>query len=148
MNNPRHYEGDGEVTCARAMRSMTSAWGSGVPCEVAYWAVNAFKYLWRFPLKGNRLEDLRKAADCAKRAYDALDAELCPAIPAMECADGPSGDGCVWVVDGRTADKIAAGADEFPLAVFDDFDAAVDYLDDLVAEGGDGIVAEVPAWRG
>ncbi len=68
--NPSHYEGDGIVSCSRAMRSMLSAW-ERVPCECAYWATTGFKYLWRFPLKGHPREDLMKALDCIQRALDA-----------------------------------------------------------------------------
>ena len=73
--NPKHYRGDGVVSCSRAMRSMLAGWevldGEPVPLACAYWAVTAFKYLWRFPLKGNPREDLMKAVDCASRALDA-----------------------------------------------------------------------------
>ena len=68
--NPGHYRGDGTVSCSRAMRSMLAPW-EDVPLACAYWAVTAFKYLWRFPLKGNPREDLMKAVDCAQRALDA-----------------------------------------------------------------------------
>jgi len=68
--NPRHYEGDGIVSCSRAMRSMLAPW-ENVPLTCAYWAATAFKYLWRFPLKGNPKEDLMKAVDCANRALEA-----------------------------------------------------------------------------
>lgn len=75
--NPPHYMGDGVVSCSRAMRSMCDGWetgaGADVPCECAYWAVTAFKYLWRFPLKGHPREDLMKAIDCANRAFDEWD---------------------------------------------------------------------------
>lgn len=75
-DNPEHYQGDGVVSCSRAMRSMLEGWkmtcdGEGVPFECVYWAVTAFKYLWRFPLKGRSREDLMKAVDCANRALDA-----------------------------------------------------------------------------
>ncbi len=73
--NPEHYEGDGVVSCSRAMRSMCDGWEYSaeepVPLSCAYWAVTAFKYLWRFPLKGHPREDLMKAIDCANRALDA-----------------------------------------------------------------------------
>ncbi len=73
--NPEHYEGDGVVSCSRAMRSMCDGWEYSaeepVPLSCAYWAVTAFKYLWRFPLKGHPREDLMKAIDCAQRALDA-----------------------------------------------------------------------------
>ena len=73
--NPEHYRGDGIVSCSRAMRSMLTGWevldGEPVPLACAYWTVTAFKYLWRFPLKGNPREDLMKAVDCANRALEA-----------------------------------------------------------------------------
>ena len=68
--NPEHYRGDGIVSCSRAMRSMLTGW-ENVPLSCAYWAVTAFKYIWRFPLKGKPREDLMKAMDCAQRALDA-----------------------------------------------------------------------------
>ena len=68
--NPGHYRGDGIVSCSRAMRSMLAPW-ENVPLACAYWAATAFKYLWRFPLKGNPQEDLMKAVDCANRALEA-----------------------------------------------------------------------------
>ena len=73
--NPGHYRGDGIVSCSRAMRSMCDGWEdfdeTPVPLACAYWAATAFKYLWRFPLKGNPKEDLMKAVDCANRALEA-----------------------------------------------------------------------------
>lgn len=62
--NPGHYEGDGEVSCARALRSMT--WLSTLPPMQLWWWGCAFKYLWRWPWK-NGAEDLRKAHDCIGR---------------------------------------------------------------------------------
>ncbi len=72
--NPLHYKGDGTVSCARAMRSMLKGWerfAEPIANEPAYWATAAFKYLWRFPLKGHPREDLRKALDCCQRALEA-----------------------------------------------------------------------------
>lgn len=74
--NPGHYQGDGVVSCSRAMRSMLAGWeatrdGGSVPLACVYWAVTAFKYLWRFPLKGAPEEDLTKAVDCVSRALEA-----------------------------------------------------------------------------
>ena len=73
--NPEHYRGDGIVSCSRAMRSMLTGWedldGEPVPLACAYWTVTAFKYLWRFPLKGTPKRDLMKAVDCANRALEA-----------------------------------------------------------------------------
>lgn len=79
--NPPHYQGDGIVSCARAMRSMLEGWQRGdasgpalngyVPWEATYWAVSAFKYIWRFPIKRHPREDLEKALDCCQRALEA-----------------------------------------------------------------------------
>lgn len=62
--NPGHYEGDGEVSCERALRSMT--WLSTLPPMALWWWGCAFKYLWRWPWK-NGADDLRKAHDCIGR---------------------------------------------------------------------------------
>lgn len=73
-NCPAHYAGDNVVSAAMAMRSMLSGWTrADVPYEAVWWACCAFKYLWRFPLKGRPVEDLRKAVDCAQRALTALE---------------------------------------------------------------------------
>lgn len=72
--NPPHYEGDGTISCARAMRSMLKGWerfAEPIANEPAYWATAAFKYLWRFPLKGSPRKDLEKALDCCQRALEA-----------------------------------------------------------------------------
>lgn len=72
--NPPHYEGDGTISCARAMRSMLKGWerfAEPIANEPAYWATAAFKYLWRFPLKGHPRKDLEKALDCCQRALEA-----------------------------------------------------------------------------
>lgn len=61
---PGHYEGDGEVTCERALRSMT--WLSTLPPMQLWWWGCAFKYIWRWPWK-NGADDLRKAHDCIGR---------------------------------------------------------------------------------
>ncbi len=67
VRNPRHYEGDGEVTCDRAMASMM--YGADVTNSTAYWWGCAFKYVWRWPLK-NGLEDLLKARECLDRIIE------------------------------------------------------------------------------
>lgn len=68
---PAHYAGDGEVECKRAMRSMAAGYDkSTAPTACRYWAIAAFKYLWRFPLKGKPLEDLKKARECIDLAIE------------------------------------------------------------------------------
>ncbi len=79
--NPGHYRGDGVVSCSRAMRSMLAGWeatrdGGSVPLACVYWAVTAFKYLWRFPLKSAPKEDLTKAVDCVSRALEAYTRDM------------------------------------------------------------------------
>lgn len=59
---PAHYEGDGKITCKDAMRSMMYD-ASTAPIQ-SYWWACAFKYLWRWPHKGNRLQDLEKCVQC------------------------------------------------------------------------------------
>lgn len=62
VKNPVHYNGDGEVQCKRAMKSMLSAvplWMSG---DTVYWWGCAFKYLWRWPNK-NKVKDINKAIE-------------------------------------------------------------------------------------
>lgn len=74
---PQRYLGDGQVSCSRALRSMFCGWDIGCGCgdtESFFWAGQAFKYIWRFPLKGHPASDLKKAADCLRRAVDAWDA--------------------------------------------------------------------------
>ena len=73
---PAHYAGDGEVECKRAMRSMAAGYDKSTASTACrYWAIAAFKYLWRFPLKGKPLEDLRKARECIDLAIEAYEAD-------------------------------------------------------------------------
>lgn len=73
---PEHYEGDGTVSGQRAIRSMCSAWDDAPDeptSEQAAWTVNAFKYIWRWPLKGDPAENLGKAVDCLNKALDTFE---------------------------------------------------------------------------
>lgn len=75
---PGHYEGDGVVSAARALRSMARGWEQAPeqpPTTACFWAMSALKYLWRWPLKGHPGEDLAKALDCCQRALDAWEGE-------------------------------------------------------------------------
>lgn len=58
VDNPRHYAGDGTIDCFRAFRLMISGYKRLSALEAIFW-FNAFKYLWRWKLKGG-LTDLRK----------------------------------------------------------------------------------------
>lgn len=61
ISNPKHYAGDGKITCMDAMRSMMSR--TAIMPEQAYWWGCAFKYLWRWPQK-NGVQDVDKAIQC------------------------------------------------------------------------------------
>lgn len=62
VNRPAHYEGDGEVPCMRAMRSMMHE--ADVAPIQAYWWGGAFKYIWRIFSKENPGQDIEKAIRC------------------------------------------------------------------------------------
>nr|DAV56283.1 MAG TPA: nucelotide kinase [Caudoviricetes sp.] len=70
--NPGHYEGDGEVDCQRAMKSMMFLVPSTYSPMVIWWWGCAFKYLWRWCWK-NGADDLRKCADCIERLIEEVD---------------------------------------------------------------------------
>lgn len=62
---PEHYEGDGFVTCDRAIESASSQ-GCIVertPLQLWYWAT-AMKYVWRMWSKADPVADAEKAVDC------------------------------------------------------------------------------------
>lgn len=72
VTSPAHYDGDGEVSCMRAMRSMAAGYDRAeVPAEVSYWLASALKYTWRAPLK-NGSQDVRKARQCLAYALGAM----------------------------------------------------------------------------
>ena len=68
VKNPKHYAGDGKITCMDAMTSMTH--GLSFDPTVAYWWLTAFKYLWRWPRKGG-LKDLEKCKQSIDYLIDA-----------------------------------------------------------------------------
>lgn len=77
-DTPLHYRGDGKVPCQRAMLSMSRGWAAAdtePPFISMFWVMTAFKYLWRFPLKGEPRKNLIKALDCAQKALDTLGEE-------------------------------------------------------------------------
>lgn len=61
VKNPRHYAGDGKISCKDALQSMMSK--VMMQPEKAYWWGVAFKYLWRWPHKDGR-RDLEKCKQC------------------------------------------------------------------------------------
>lgn len=65
VKRPFHYDGDGVTTCKVAMKSMLSSkegWFK-IPKDVVYWWSCAFKYLWRWPFKGQNKEEILKDID-------------------------------------------------------------------------------------
>ncbi len=71
---PAHYAGDGSVTCKDAVASMAAGYDKGgVTSAQAYWSIAALKYLWRWPLKGSPLKDLKKARECLDLAIAAVE---------------------------------------------------------------------------
>ena len=70
VDHPPHYAGDGRIECMDAMRSMMSG-PLDLPPIAAHWWAEAFKYVWRWRLKGG-VQDLRKC----KRCIDYLIAEV------------------------------------------------------------------------
>ena len=73
-STPEHYRGDGCVTCARAMKSMTHGADDlkfVTSTMVLWWWLCAFKYVWRWPRKGGA-QDVRKAIVCLGRLDDLL----------------------------------------------------------------------------
>lgn len=57
VNHPAHYTA-GDVECIDALESMACGYDVPVQASLA-WQVG--KYIWRAPLKHNKLEDLEKA---------------------------------------------------------------------------------------
>lgn len=73
VNKPSHYNA-GEVETIDGIRA---ALGEGF---ADYCRGNVLKYVWRCGLKGDAVEDLRKAATYLKWAIEAIDGN-CPVIP-------------------------------------------------------------------
>lgn len=66
MDHPARYNA-GDVECIDAMESMAQGYKDVNPA-VTLNVIQAMKYLWRAPLKGNMVEDLCKAIRYAARA--------------------------------------------------------------------------------
>ena len=66
---PEHYEGDGFVTCDRAIESASSqaCIVERTPIQLWYWAT-ALKYVWRMWSKEDPERDALKAIDCLEKA--------------------------------------------------------------------------------
>lgn len=72
---PKHYRGDGLVTCSRALHSAMTQEpcrkAELMPVMAAYWWGCAFKYLWRMWSKADPEADAEKARDCIGKAVRA-----------------------------------------------------------------------------
>lgn len=66
MTTPEHYQGDGSITCSDAMRSMLCPIEGELSGMQVYWLGCAFKYVWRWHLKGG-VKDIDKAIDCLEK---------------------------------------------------------------------------------
>lgn len=66
---PEHYQGDGFVTCDRAIESASSqeCIAERSPLQFWYWAT-AMKYVWRLWSKEDPEKDALKAIDCLEKA--------------------------------------------------------------------------------
>lgn len=72
-NAPRHYRGDGRVTCRRAMDSAASQLRTDYRSEAAsYWWRSAFKYVWRMWSKLDARKDAEKAIDCLRKCVQEM----------------------------------------------------------------------------
>ena len=73
FDTPAHYQGDGLVTCRRAMESCESQEKVVEPSRMAfYWWACAFKYVWRCWSKEDPEADMHKAIDCLRKAMGEL----------------------------------------------------------------------------
>ena len=71
---PKHYAGDGEVECRRALKSMLHKAESVLNADTIYWWGCAFKYLWRWPWK-NGIQDIEKAMQCIEYMKEEFNAD-------------------------------------------------------------------------
>ena len=63
IDHPSHYTSGG-IECIEAMKAMLTGYEQGQIATRYYWhflAGQVLKYLWRWPLKENPLQDLKKA---------------------------------------------------------------------------------------
>ena len=78
VKNPKHYVGDGKISCMDALKSMLHVVdGKDVKLSpmVIYWWSCAFKYLWRWPMK-NMKQDIDKCRQCLDYLEDELEVNI------------------------------------------------------------------------
>lgn len=71
---PVHYMGYG-VDCEDALRAAYRD-GLGLPPMALYWWGTAFKYIWRWPAKGQPMSDIDKCIDCLERLKGQVDSDV------------------------------------------------------------------------
>lgn len=69
---PKHYAGDGKVSCMMALKSMMH--DVKLSPTVIYWWGCSLKYLWRWPWK-NGVQDIEKAIQCMQYMKGELEDE-------------------------------------------------------------------------
>ena len=72
VREPRHYSGDGKISCMMAVKSMFS--GLKLSAVQVYWYGCAFKYLWRWPWKDGK-QDIDKCIQCLNYLKDELEGD-------------------------------------------------------------------------
>lgn len=72
VKEPRHYAGNGKISCMDAMKSMVSK--VSLSSMQVYWWGCAFKYLWRWPLKNGK-QDIDKCIRCLEYLKKELEGE-------------------------------------------------------------------------
>jgi len=73
VHQPPHYN-EGTIECIEAMKAMADG-VLNVSAHEAYCWQNAFKYLWRWPYKEKRLQDLKKCRWYLDRLISELEAD-------------------------------------------------------------------------
>lgn len=73
VNHPPHYTAGG-IECIDALEAMASGYNDPVLAGLAWQVV---KYVWRCPLKGNPLEDAKKARFYLERMIEKMEGENC-----------------------------------------------------------------------
>ena len=75
---PAHYEKDGYPSMQEVVRGMFAGTEGKLPTSVYPWWKDAFKYIYRWPLKHDTLEkqieDLNKAKRCIDMVIEELEA--------------------------------------------------------------------------
>lgn len=74
VKEPRHYAGDGKISCMMALKSMLHKSHEKLTPMMIYWWGCAFKYMWRWPWK-NEVQDIEKCEQCLKYLKEELNGD-------------------------------------------------------------------------